>query len=180
MATLKQRYQKEIIPEMMKKFGYRNISQVPKIGKVVLSRGVKEATTDPKAVKESADELSLIAGQRAKTTKAKVSIANFKLKQGTPIGCVVTLRGNRMFEFLDKLINICLPTIRDFKGVNPNSFDGGGGYSMGLKEQLIFPEIDYDKVDKVRGMNVTIATSAKTDEETRELLKLMGMPFRGR
>lgn len=180
MATLKERFKKEIVPEMVKKFGYKNHMEAPKLNKVVLSRGVKEATTDPKAVKVSADELTLISGQRAKTTKARVSIANFKLKQGTPIGCVVTLRGDRMFDFLDKFINICLPKIRDFKGVNPNSFDGSGGYSLGIKEQLIFPEVDYDKVDRVRGMNITISTSAKTDDETRELLKLMGMPFRAR
>jgi len=178
MATLKERFSKEIVPSMMAAFSYKNPMEVPQLKKVVLSRGVKEATLDPKATKVSADELTLIAGQRAATTKAKKSIANFKLKEGTPIGAMVTLRGDRMFEFLDKLINICLPKIRDFKGVSPTSFDGRGAYSMGLKEQLIFPEIDYDKVDKVRGMNITIVTSAKTDKEARQLLQLMGMPFR--
>ena len=178
MAALKERYKKEIVPAMMKAFGYKSPMQVPKLLKVVLSRGVPEAVLDQKALKAVADELSTIAGQRAVLRRAKKSIAGFKLKKGTPIGCLVTLRGERIFEFMDKLINICLPKIRDFKGVNPNSFDGNGNYSMGLREQLIFPEVDYDKVDKIRGMNVTISTSARTDEETRELLRLMGMPFR--
>jgi large subunit ribosomal protein L5 len=178
MATLKDKYHKEIIPAMMEMFSYGNSMEVPHLKKVVVSCGVKDATTDPKATKVAADELTLITGQKAATTKAKKSIANFKLKQGTPIGAVVTLRGDRMYQFLDKFINIGLPKIRDFKGISPNSFDGRGAYSMGLREQLIFPEIDYDKVDKVRGMNVTIVTSAKTDKEARELLSLMGMPFR--
>ena len=159
-------------------FSYRNAMEVPRLVKIVVSRGVKEAVLDAKAIKVSADELTLITGQAAATRKAKKSIANFKLKQGTPIGAMVTLRGDRMYQFLDKLINICLPKIRDFKGVEPSSFDGSGNYSMGLKEQLIFPEIDYDKVDKVRGMNITIVTTAKNDNEARELLKLSGMPFR--
>jgi len=163
---------------MTELFGYRNPMEVPRLRKVVVSCGVKDAVTDQKAVNVAADELTLITGQRAGTRKAKKSIANFKLKKGTPIGCVVTLRGSKMFEFLDKLINICLPKIRDFKGVNPKSFDGSGNYSMGLKEQLVFPEIDYDKVDKVRGMNITIETSAENDDEGRELLRLMGLPFR--
>jgi large subunit ribosomal protein L5 len=163
---------------MMKMFGYSNSMQVPKLEKVVVSRGVGEAVLDAKAIKIAADELTQITGQLAATRKAKASIANFKLKKGTPIGALATLRGARMYDFMDKLINICLPKIRDFKGVNPDSFDGGGNYSMGLKEQLIFPEIDYDKVDKVRGMNVTIVTTANTNEEAKELLTLMGMPFR--
>jgi len=179
MATLKERYFKEMIPLLKKKFGYENLMQVPKLKKVVVSRCVSEATADPKALIIAADELTQITGQKAATKSAKKSIANFKLKQGTPIGCVVTLRGDRMYDFMDKLINMCLPKIRDFKGVNPSSFDGRGSYSMGLREQLIFPEIDYDKVDKVRGMNITINTSSKKDEEARELLSLMGMPFRG-
>ena len=178
MASLREIYSKEIAPAMMEKFGYGNIMQVPKLVKVVVSRSVSEATSDPKALTVAADELTAITGQRASLRKAKKSIANFKLKEGTPIGAMVTLRGGRMFDFLYKLINICLPKIRDFKGVNPASFDGGGSYSMGLKEQLIFPEINYDKVDKIRGMNITIVTTAKKDAETRELLKLMGMPFR--
>ncbi len=178
MATLKEKYKKQIIPGMVEKFGYKNVNEVPQLMKVVVSRCVSEATSDPKALTVAADELTQITGQKSSLTKAKKSIANFKLKQGTPIGCVVTLRGQRMYDFVDKLINISLPKIRDFKGVNPDSFDGRGSYSMGLKEQLIFPEIDYDKVDKIRGMNVTLVTSAKTDKEARELLALMGMPFR--
>lgn len=178
MAALKEKYNKEIVPAMMGAFSYGNPMEVPHLTKVVVSCGVKDATVDPKATKVAADELTMITGQRAIMTKAKKSIANFKLKEGTPIGAVVTLRGNRMYQFLDKLINMCLPKIRDFKGVSPNSFDGRGSYSMGLREQLIFPEIDYDKVDKVRGMNITIVTSARTDKEARQLLQLMGMPFR--
>jgi len=178
MAGLREKYNNEIAPAMMEKFGYKNIMQVPKLIKVVVSRGVSEATSDPKTLTTASDELTAITGQRASLRKAKKSIANFKLKQGTPIGAMVTLRGERMFDFLHKLINICLPKIRDFRGVSPTSFDGGGSWSMGLKEQLIFPEINYDKVDKVRGMNITIVTTASKDEETRELLRLMGMPFR--
>jgi large subunit ribosomal protein L5 len=178
MASLKERYNKEIVPAMMEKFGYQNIMQVPRLKKVVVSRCVSEATADPKALTVAADELTAITGQKSALRRAKKSIANFKLKEGTPIGCMVTLRGSRMFDFLSKFINICLPKIRDFRGVSPTSFDGGGSYSMGLKEQLVFPEIDYDKVDKVRGMNITIVTSSRKDNETRELLKLMGIPFR--
>lgn len=178
MASLKEKYNKEIVPAMMEKFGYQNIMQVPRVKKVVVSRCVSEATADPKVLAVAADELTAITGQKSALRRAKKSIANFKLKEGTPIGCMVTLRGSRMFDFLSKFINICLPKIRDFRGVSPTSFDGGGSYSMGLKEQLVFPEIDYDKVDKVRGMNITIVTTASKDEETRELLRLMGMPFR--
>jgi large subunit ribosomal protein L5 len=173
-----EKYKKEIVPAMIESFGYENLMQVPRVKKVVVSRGVGDAVLDEKAIKTAADELTSITGQKASLRRAKKSIANFKLKKGTPIGCCVTLRGQRMFEFLDKLINISLPKIRDFKGVNPNSFDGMGNYSMGLREQLIFPEIDYDSVDKIRGMNVTLETTAGSDDEARELMRLMGMPFR--
>lgn len=163
---------------MMKKFGYKNQMQVPKILKVVVNRGIGEATQNPKAVDISVNELAIITGQKPLITKSKKAIASFKLKENTPIGCKVTLRGNRMYDFLDKFVNICLPKIRDFKGVNPKSFDGHGNYTIGLNEQLIFPEIVYDKVDKVRGMDITIATSANKDAEAMELLKLVGIPFR--
>lgn len=179
MVTLKQKFAKEIAPEMMNTFGYKNKMEIPKLVKIIVSRGVGEATQDAKVIKIAADELTQITGQLAAVRKAKSSIATFKLKKGDPIGCMVTLRGERMYRFMDKLINICLPKIRDFKGVSPDSFDGAGNYNMGLREQLIFPEINYDKVDKIRGMNLTIVTSAKTDDEARGLLKLMGMPFRG-
>jgi large subunit ribosomal protein L5 len=175
---LKQKYIKLIIPEMMKKFGYKNQMQVPKLLKVVVNRGVGEATQNPKAIDISVNELAVITGQKPLTTKAKKAISTFKLKENTPIGCKVTLRGNRMYDFIDKLVNLCLPKIRDFRGVNPKSFDGNGNYTIGLKEQLIFPEIVYDKVDKVRGMDITIETSATKDAEAMELLKLIGIPFR--
>jgi large subunit ribosomal protein L5 len=178
VSSLKEKYNKQIAPAMSKMFGYANTMQVPRVSKVVVSRGVGDAVADAKAIKVSQDELTLITGQLAATRKAKISIANFKLKKGTPIGALVTLRGGRMYDFLNKLINVCLPKIRDFKGFSPNSFDGNGNFNLGLKEQLIFPEIDYDKVDKVRGMNVTIVTTAKTDDEARELLVQMGVPFR--
>ncbi|MCX5725582.1 MAG: 50S ribosomal protein L5 [Candidatus Saganbacteria bacterium] len=178
MATLFEKYKKEIVPAMVKKFGYKNPMQVPKLLAVTVNRGVGEATQNPKAVDISVSELMAITGQKPLITKAKKSISTFKLKQGTPIGCKVTLRGKRMFDFMDKLINICLPRMRDFKGMDPRSFDGRGNYSFGLKEQLIFPEIDYDKIDKVRGMDIALKTSAKRDEEARELLALFGMPFR--
>ncbi|MFH1617832.1 MAG: 50S ribosomal protein L5 [Candidatus Margulisiibacteriota bacterium] len=178
MSQLKEKYQKEILPEMMKKFSYSNINEAPKLVKVVLSRGISEGTSNAKAVDVSAEELSQISGQRASIRKGKKSIANFKLKAKDPIGCMVTLRGERMYLFLNKLINICLPKVRDFKGLNPKSFDGRGNYSFGLKEQLIFPEVDYDKVDQQRGMNITVATTAKSDDEARELLTLLGVPFR--
>lgn len=178
MATLFEKYKKEIVSEMIKKFGYKNPMQVPRLLKVTVNRGVGEATQNSKAIDISAEELMTITGQRPLITKAKKSISTFKLKMGTPIGCKVTMRGKRMYEFMDKLINICLPEIRDFKGMNPKSFDGRGNYSFGLREQLIFPEVDYDKVDKIRGMDIVIETSAKRDEEARELLKFMGMPFR--
>jgi large subunit ribosomal protein L5 len=178
MKSLKERYHKEIIPAMMKKFGYKNPMQVPAIKKIVVNRGVGEATANPKAVDVAAAELAVISGQKPVITRSKKAIAGFKLKEDVPIGCMVTLRGSRMYEFLDKFVNICLPRIRDFKGVNPRSFDGHGNYTIGIKEQLIFPEIEYDKVDKVRGMDITIQTSANNDEESLELLKLVGFPFR--
>lgn len=178
MKNLKERYKKEIIPEMMKKFGYKNPMQVPRVIKLVINRGVGEATQNPKAMDASAAELAAITGQKPLITKSKKSIAGFKLKENISIGCVVTLRGQRMYDFLGKLVNICLPKIRDFRGVNPKSFDGHGNYSIGIKEQLIFPEVIYDKVDKVRGMDITIVTSANKDEEALELLKLVGIPFR--
>ena len=178
MKNLKERYTKEIIPEMMKKFGYKNPMQVPRIVKLVINRGVGEATLNPKAIDISVAEISTITGQKPLVTKSKKSIAGFKLKENTSIGCVVTLRGQRMYDFMDKLVNICLPKIRDFKGINPKSFDGNGNYTLGIKEQLIFPEVDCDKVDKIRGMDITIVTSASKNEEAHELLKLVGIPFR--
>lgn len=178
MKNLRERYVKEIIPGMMKKFGYKNPMQVPRFVKLVINRGVGEATSNPKAVDISVIELTAITGQKPVVTKSKKSIAGFKLKENTPIGCMVTLRGQKMYDFLDKLVNVSLPKIRDFKGVNPKSFDGHGNYTLGIKEQLIFPEIEYDKVDKVRGMDITIVTDAENDEEARELLGLIGFPFR--
>jgi large subunit ribosomal protein L5 len=178
MKNLKQRYFKEIVPEMMKKFGYGNPMQVPRLLKVVINRGVGEATQNPKAIDTSVTELATITGQKPLVTISKKAISGFKLKENTAVGCKVTLRGVRMYDFLDKLVNVSLPKIRDFKGVNPKSFDGHGNYTLGIKEQLIFPEIVYDRVDKVRGMDITIATSAEKDEEALELLKLVGFPFR--
>jgi len=178
MKNLKDRYFKEIIPEMMKKFGYKNPMQVPRIVKIVINRGVGEATQNPKAIDVSMTELAVITGQKPLTTSSKKAISGFKLKENTSIGCKVTLRGIRMYDFLAKLVNISLPKIRDFKGVNPKSFDGHGNYSLGIKEQLIFPEIEYDKVDKLRGMDITIETSTDKDEEALELLRLVGFPFR--
>jgi len=178
MKNLKERYKKEIVPEMMKKFGYKNPMQVPRITKLVINRGVGETTQNPKAIDVSVAELAVITGQKPLVTRSKKSISGFKLKENTPIGCVVTLRGQRMYDFLDKLVNVCLPKIRDFRGINPKSFDGNGNYTMGIKEQLIFPEVIYDKVDKIRGMDVTIVTSANKNEEAHELLKLVGFPFR--
>jgi len=178
MKNLKERYKKEIIPEMMKKFGYKNPMQVPKFLKVVVNRGVGETTANPKAIDVSSAEIAIITGQKPLITLSKKSIAGFKLKENTPIGCKVTLRGQRMFDFLDKLVHVCLPKIRDFKGVNPKSFDGNGNYTLGIKEQLIFPEVIYDKVDKIRGMDITIETSTRKNEEAMELMKLLGFPFR--
>ncbi|RME86147.1 MAG: 50S ribosomal protein L5 [Zetaproteobacteria bacterium] len=178
MARLFERYKNEIRPEMMKRFGYKNIMQVPRIEKIVVNMGVGEGAHNPKALEAAMQDLALITGQKPMVTRARKSIAGFKLRQGMTIGCKVTLRRARMYEFLDRLINLALPRIRDFKGVNPRSFDGHGNYTLGVREQIIFPEIDYDKIDKIRGMDITICTTAETDEEARELLRLFGMPFR--
>ncbi|HHT92125.1 MAG TPA: 50S ribosomal protein L5 [Clostridia bacterium] len=178
MLRLKEKYQNEIIPAMMEKFNYKSVMQVPKVEKIVVNMGLGEARENPKAIDSAIEDLSLITGQRPVVTKAKKSIAAFKLREGMNVGIKVTLRGARMYAFLDKLVNIVLPRIRDFHGVSPNSFDGRGNYALGIKEQIIFPEIDYDKIDKVRGMDVIIVTTAKTDEEAKELLGLMGMPYR--
>lgn len=177
-ARLKEKYLKEVVPALMQKFGYRNVMEVPKIEKVVINMGVGEGAQNPKAIDGAVEDLTLIAGQKPVVTRAKKSIAGFKIRQGMPIGVKVTLRGDRMYHFLDKLFHVALPRVRDFRGVSPRSFDGRGNYNLGLKEQLIFPEIDYDKVDKIRGMDVCIVTTAKTDEEARELLEQLGMPFR--
>jgi len=178
MKNLQERYKKEIIPAMMKRFGYKNPMMVPRVTKLVINRGIGEATQNPKAVDISVAEIAAITGQKPVVTKSKKAIAGFKLKENISIGCMVTLRGRKMYDFLDKFVNICLPKIRDFKGVNPKSFDGHGNYTIGIKEQLIFPEVEYDKVDKVRGMDITIVTNASKDEEAHELLKLVGIPFR--
>lgn len=178
MARLKELYDKEIIPRLMKEFNYRNVMEVPKLEKIVLNMGLGEAIQNVKILDSAIEEMATIAGQKAVITKAKKSIASFKLRQGMPIGCMVTLRRGKMYEFLDRLVNVSLPRVRDFKGVSGKAFDGMGNYSLGVKEQLIFPEINYDKVDKIKGMNITIVTSARNDEEGRALLKLMGMPFR--
>lgn len=178
MAELKEKFEKEIIPALMKSRGYKNIWQVPRLVKIVINRGVGEARENPKAIDISAAELAAITGQKPLVTKSKKAISAFKLKANIPIGLKVTLRGKRMYEFANKLINICLPKIRDFKGVNPKSFDGRGNYTLGIREQLIFPEVDYDKVDRIRGMDITFVTSAKKDEEAKLLLEMLGMPFR--
>lgn len=177
MERLKEVYQNEIIDAMMKKFEYKNVMEVPKLNKVVINMGVGEAKENAKVLESAIKDMEIIAGQKAVTTKAKNSIANFKLREGMAIGCKVTLRGKKMYEFVDRLINLALPRVRDFRGVNPNAFDGRGNYALGIKEQLIFPEIEYDKVDKVRGMDVIFVTTAKTDEEARELLTQFNMPF---
>lgn len=178
MARLYEVYKQEITPKLMDKFQYKNVMQVPKLEKIIINIGVGEAIQNPKALDGAVSDLTIISGQRPVITKAKKSIAGFKLREGMPIGCKVTLRGERMYQFLDKLINIVLPRVRDFRGISPQAFDGRGNYSLGIKEQTIFPEIEYDKIDKIRGMEVVIVTTAKTDEEARELLKSMGMPFR--
>lgn len=177
MSRLKEQYQNEIIDAMIKKFGYKNIMEVPKLDKVVINMGVGEAKDNSKVLDSAVKDLEIIAGQKAVVTKAKKSIANFKIREGLPIGCKVTLRGEKMYDFADRLINLALPRVRDFRGVSANSFDGRGNYALGIKEQLIFPEIEYDKVDKVRGMDVIFVTTAHTDEEARELLTLFGMPY---
>ena len=178
MARLAELYNKEMVPQLMKDQNYKNVMEVPKIVKIVLNMGLGEAISNVKILDSAAEELALIAGQRPVITKAKKSIAGFKLRQGMPIGCSVTLRRDRMYEFLDRLVSVSLPRVRDFKGISGKAFDGKGNYSLGVKEQLIFPEIDYDKVDKIKGLNITIVTTAKTDAEGKALLKLLGLPFR--
>lgn len=177
MARLQKKYTEEITKAMMEKFQYSSVMEIPKFDKIVVNMGLGSSKDNPKAVQAAAEELSIITGQKAVVTRAKKSIANFKLREGMPIGAKVTLRGTQMFEFMDRFINVALPRVRDFRGVNPNAFDGRGNYTVGVKEQMIFPEIEYDKVDAVRGMDITFVTTAKTDEEARELLKLMGMPY---
>ena len=177
MSRLKEQYENEIKDAMIKKFGYKNTMEVPKLDKIVVNMGVGEAKENAKILEAAVKDMEAITGQKAVTTKAKNAIANFKIRENMPIGCKVTLRGEKMYEFLDRLINLSLPRVRDFRGVNPNAFDGRGNYALGIKEQIIFPEIEYDKVDKVRGMDIIFVTTAKTDEEARELLTLFNMPF---
>ena len=178
MDRLQEKYNKEVVPALTEKFGYKNIMELPKISKIIINMGVGEAVGNPKALDSAVNDLTIIAGQKPILTRAKKSLAAWKLRQGMPIGAKVTLRGVRMYQFLDKFMNVALPRVRDFRGIGSNSFDGRGNYAIGLKEQLIFPEIEYDKIDKLRGMNIVVVTTAKTDEEARELLKLMGMPFK--
>ncbi len=178
MARLKERYQQELLPKLMKEFGYKNKMRVPRLQKIVVNMGLGEAIQNIKILDSATSEIMTITGQKPVPTKAKKSIANFKLRQGMPIGCMVTLRKDRMYEFFDRLVNIALPRVRDFRGISGKAFDGRGNYSLGIKEQIIFPEIDYDKIDKIKGLNITIVTTAKTDEEGKTLLKLFGMPFR--
>ncbi|WMJ90369.1 50S ribosomal protein L5 [Anaerocolumna sp. MB42-C2] len=178
MTRLKETYLNEIMDGMTKKFGYKNVMEVPKLNKIVINMGVGEAKDNSKLLDAAIKDMEIIAGQKAVVTKAKKSVANFKIREGMPIGCKVTLRGDKMYEFADRLINLALPRVRDFRGVNGNAFDGRGNYSLGIKEQVIFPEIEYDKIDKVRGMDIIFVTTAKTDEEARELLTLFGMPFK--
>ena len=177
MSRMQEKYKSEVAPALMAKFGYKSVMQIPKLEKIVINIGMSDAKENPKVIEAAMNDLGLITGQKAVVTKARKSVANFKLREGMNIGCKVTLRGERMYEFLDRLFSIALPRVRDFKGINPNSFDGRGNYSLGIKEQLIFPEIDYDKIDKIRGMDIIMVTTAKTDEEARELLSLMGAPF---
>ena len=177
MARLKDYYKQDVAPALMKKFSYKSVMQIPKLDKIVINVGAGEAKENAKAIDAISGDLAKITGQNPVVCKAKKSVANFKLREGMPIGVKVTLRGERMYEFLDRLFNVALPRVRDFRGINPNSFDGRGNYNMGIREQLIFPEIDYDKVDKVRGMDICFVTTANTDEEARELLTLMGAPF---
>ena len=177
MNRLQEQYNKEIVPAMISKFGYKNVMQVPKLSKIVVNMGVGEAKDNSKALDAAVNDMTIITGQHPIITKAKKSIANFKIREGMPIGCKVTLRGDKMYDFADRLINLALPRVRDFRGVSADSFDGRGNYALGLKEQLIFPEIESDQVDKVRGMDVVFVTTAKTDEEARELIRLFGMPF---
>ena len=177
MSRLKDTYTNEIVDAMMKKFGYKNIMEVPKLEKVIINMGIGEAKDNSKVLESAVRDMEIITGQKAVLTRARKSVANFKIREGMPIGCKTTLRGEKMYEFVDRLINLSLPRVRDFRGVNPNAFDGRGNYALGIKEQLIFPEIEYDKIDKVRGMDVIFVTTAKTDEEARELLRLFNMPF---
>lgn len=177
MSRLKDKYLQGVIPALKQKFNYKNIMEVPKLEKVVINMGLSDARENPKAIDSASRDISTITGQKPIITKAKKSIAAFKLRKGMPIGAKVTLRGEKMYDFLDKLFNVALPRVRDFKGVSPDSFDGRGNYTLGVREQLIFPEIEYDKIDRIRGMDITIVTTAKTDEEARELLKNLGMPF---
>ena len=177
MSRLKDMYYNEIVPAMVSKFGYKNVMQVPKLDKIVLNMGVGEAKDNAKVLESAVKDMEIIAGQKVITTKAKNSVANFKIREGMAIGCKTTLRGEKMYEFADRLINLALPRVRDFRGVNPDAFDGRGNYALGIKEQLIFPEIEYDKVDKVRGMDIIFVTTANTDEEARELLTQFNMPF---
>ena len=178
--NLKKLYQDEVAPALMQKFGYKSTMQIPRLEKIVLNVGCSEARENAKVLDAVVSDLTAITGQKAVVTKAKKSVANFKLREGMPIGAKVTLRGNKMWEFLDRLFNVALPRVRDFRGINPNAFDGRGNYALGIREQLIFPEIEYDKIDKIRGMDIVVCTTAKTDEEARELLKLVGAPFAGR
>ena len=177
MTTMRAKYEQEVKKALMEKFGYKSTMQIPKLEKIVINIGVGEAKDNAKALEAAANDLAIITGQKPVITKAKKSVANFKIREGMNLGCKVTLRADRMYEFLDRLFNIALPRVRDFRGINPNSFDGRGNYALGIKEQLIFPEIDYDKIDKLRGMDIIFVTTANTDEEARELLSLMGAPF---
>ena len=177
MARLKEQYQSEMVDALIKKFGYKNIMEVPKLDKIVINMGVGEAKENAKVLDSAVKDLETITGQKVVLTRAKNSVANFKIREGMPIGCKTTLRGEKMYDFMDRLVNLALPRVRDFRGVSADSFDGRGNYALGVKEQLIFPEIEYDKVEKVRGMDVIVVTTAKTDEEARELLRLFGMPF---
>ena len=178
MGIFREKYESEVIPQLTKRFGYKNIMQAPKLEKIVINMGVGEAIQNIKVLDSAVEEIGLITGQRPAITKARKSIAQFKLRKGMPIGCMVTLRRDRMYEFFNRLVNIALPRVRDFRGVSGKSFDGRGNYALGIREQITFPEIDYDKIDKVKGMNIIIVTTAKTDEEGKELLRLLGMPFR--
>ena len=177
MSRMQDKYKAEIAPAMMQKFGYKSVMQIPKLDKIVVNVGLGEARENPKAIEAACNDIAAITGQNPIVTKARKSVANFKLREGMNIGCKVTLRGAKMYEFMDRLFNVALPRVRDFRGINPNAFDGRGNYSLGLKEQLIFPEIDYDKIDKIRGMDIIFVTTAKTDEEARELLSQFGAPF---
>lgn len=177
-ARLKEKYTREVVPALTKKFGYANPMEVPRLDKIVVNMGLGEAIQNPKVIESGTSELATITGQKPVVTRAKKSIANFKLRTGAAIGCKVTLRGSRMYEFLDRLVNVALPRVRDFKGVSPNGFDGRGNYTLGIREQIIFPEIDYNKIDKVKGLGVVIGTTGRNDEEGKELLRLLGMPFR--